>query len=90
MSTPSAPTEAAQEPSATRQRIAGFLLAVYKRGISPLLHPRSLTQCIYLPTCSEYAYAAVVRHGWLRGSWLALRRFARCNPFHTGGADPVP
>jgi len=39
---------------------------------------------------SEYAYVAVVRHGWLRGGWLALRRLARCHPFSKGGLDPVP
>lgn len=76
--------------AASRQRVAGVLLAGYKRVFSPLLHASALTQCKYLPTCSEYAYAAVVRHGWLHGGWLALRRLARCHPFAAGGADPVP
>lgn len=74
----------------SREKAAASLLWIYKRLLSPLIHPRSLTQCKYLPTCSEYAYVAVVRHGWLRGSWLALRRLARCHPFAAGGADPVP
>ena len=74
----------------TRERIAAALLAVYKRTLSPLLHAVSRTQCKYLPTCSDYAYAAIVRHGWRRGSWLALRRLARCHPFAKGGLDPVP
>ena len=55
-----------------------------------MLHAVSVSQCKYLPTCSEYAYVAVVRHGWLRGGWLALRRVARCHPFSKGGLDPVP
>jgi putative membrane protein insertion efficiency factor len=75
---------------AARARLARTLFAAYKRVISPLLHAVSPTQCKYLPTCSEYAYAAVVRHGWLRGSWLAMRRLARCHPFAKGGLDPVP
>ena len=62
----------------------------YKRVLSPVLHAVSVSQCKYLPTCSEYAYVAVVRHGWLRGGWLALRRLARCHPFSKGGLDPVP
>jgi uncharacterized protein len=62
----------------------------YKSVLSPILHAFSPTQCLYLPTCSEYAYIALVRFGVLKGSWLALRRFARCHPFAKGGLDPVP
>lgn len=81
-----------QDASATgaRERIARMLLVVYKRALSPALHSLGATQCRYLPTCSEYAYVAVVRRGWLRGGWLALRRLGRCHPFAEGGADPVP
>jgi putative membrane protein insertion efficiency factor len=74
----------------SRERTAAALLAAYKRTLSPLLQTLSRTQCKYLPTCSEYAYVAVVRHGWVRGSWLAVRRVARCHPFAAGGHDPVP
>lgn len=73
-----------------RERAAAMLLRFYKRALSPLLHVFLPTQCKFLPTCSDYAYVAVVRHGWVRGGWLALRRFARCSPFRAGGFDPVP
>lgn len=73
-----------------RERLASALLAAWKRGLSPLVHIFVTSQCKYLPTCSEYAYVAVVRHGWLRGSWLALGRVLRCNPWSHGGHDPVP
>jgi putative membrane protein insertion efficiency factor len=73
-----------------RERAAATILSFYKRVLSPLLRVFITTQCKFLPTCSEYAYVAVVRHGWLRGSWLALRRVARCHPFTSGGHDPVP
>jgi len=62
----------------------------YKSVLSPVLHAFSPSQCVYLPTCSEYAYVALVRFGFFRGSWLALRRFGRCHPFAKGGLDPVP
>ncbi len=61
-------------------------LRAYQFVISPLLGPR----CRFHPSCSEYAHEAVGIHGPLRGSWLALRRIARCHPWHPGGFDPVP
>lgn len=65
--------------------ILGFI-SFYREVISPLT-PKS---CRYLPTCSEYGYEAIQRYGILKGSWLLLRRIARCHPFCKGGFDPVP
>ena len=65
--------------------IALALLRFYKRWISPMLP----TACRFHPTCSEYAMDAIETYGALRGSWLAVRRLARCHPFHQGGFDPV-
>jgi putative membrane protein insertion efficiency factor len=62
------------------------LIAFYQRAISPALPPR----CRFYPTCSAYAAEAVARHGAARGSWLALRRLAKCAPWHPGGVDLVP
>lgn len=67
---------------------AGF--AVYKRVVSPLLHGLGVSRCIFLPTCSEYAYVAMLRHGWLRGGAMTAARIARCHPLSKGGFDPVP
>ena len=62
------------------------IIEVYRRGISPWLGPR----CRFVPTCSVYAQQAVGRYGVLRGGWMAVRRLARCHPWHPGGFDPVP
>ena len=70
-------------------RVADRLIAavrVYQRRISPT-RPAC---CHFAPTCSAYAVEALERHGARRGSWLTVRRLARCRPGAAGGSDPVP
>ena len=71
-------------------RVVRLAFRVYKSLLSPLIHAVSPSRCLYLPTCSEYAYVALVRFGLLRGSGMALRRLLRCHPWGKGGFDPVP
>ena len=59
-------------------------LRLYKRYVSPLL-PRA---CRFEPTCSQYAYEAILKYGPWRGSLRAAGRLLRCHPFHPGGVDP--
>ena len=65
-------------------------LLLYRRALSPMLHSMGFTDCRYTPTCSEYAEVALARFGVARGSWLAVKRIARCHPFSKGGLDNVP
>ena len=37
--------------------------------------------CRFEPSCSAYAAEAVMRHGALKGSWLAAHRLCRCGPW---------
>lgn len=46
--------------------------------------------CRHLPTCSEYGYEAIARHGLWPGGWMALFRVVRCGPGGTHGIDRVP
>jgi hypothetical protein len=76
-----------------RRLAVAFLSApihAYRYFISPLLAP----SCRFSPTCSAYALEALSRHGPFKGSWLALRRLARCHPIALLGGgqgyDPVP
>ena len=63
-----------------------WLIKIYQRYLSPFTAPT----CRFQPTCSAYADEALERYGPVRGSWLMLRRIARCQPFARHGYDPVP
>lgn len=71
------------------KKILLAIIRFYKKNISPLTKP----SCRYIPTCSQYAVEALEKYGAAKGSWLAVRRIARCHPFHRGDHDyydPVP
>jgi putative membrane protein insertion efficiency factor len=61
-------------------------IRAYQLLVSPVLPP----SCRFLPSCSDYAREAILRHGAWRGLALALRRLARCHPWGGSGWDPVP
>jgi len=63
-----------------------WLIQLYRRFLSPALAPR----CRFYPTCSAYCAEAIALHGAGRGTWLGLKRIARCHPFGGSGVDFVP
>jgi putative membrane protein insertion efficiency factor len=69
-----------------------FFIRVYQCTLSPLLRllcgPES--GCRFTPSCSRYFLEAVETHGLRRGTWLGLKRLARCQPWGGCGYDPVP
>ncbi|MBW2714501.1 MAG: membrane protein insertion efficiency factor YidD [Deltaproteobacteria bacterium] len=68
------------------KKIALRFLQLYRVLISPFLGPA----CRFEPSCSRYAAEAIEAFGLRRGSWLAIRRVARCHPLADSGYDPVP
>jgi uncharacterized protein len=70
----------------TAAALVALPIRAYQLLVSPLLPP----SCRFLPTCSEYACEAVLRHGAGRGLYLAVRRLLRCHPWGDSGWDPVP
>ena len=64
-------------------------IKIYKYLISPLIGP----SCRYFPTCSEYSIEALKTFGFIKGSFLSLKRILSCHPikFLGGGEgfDPV-
>ncbi len=67
-----------------------WLLLAFVRFYKVFLSPFLGGACKFYPTCSNYAYEAIARHGARRGMVLALKRLGRCRPFTQGGYDPVP
>ncbi|SHH42180.1 hypothetical protein SAMN05444003_3122 [Cognatiyoonia sediminum] len=46
--------------------------------------------CRYQPTCSAYSLEAYRKHGGIKGTYLTIRRIARCHPWGGSGIDNVP
>ena len=67
------------------RRLAIGLIKAYQYAISPLLG----SNCRFYPTCSSYAEEAFRRFGVLKGGYLTVLRIVKCQPFHSGGYDPV-
>ena len=63
-----------------------LLIQFYRKCISPLFPPC----CRYTPTCSQYVVEAITKYGPFKGTWLAIKRIARCHPWGGSGYDPVP
>jgi putative membrane protein insertion efficiency factor len=68
------------------RRIARGAVGAYRYTLSPLVG----FHCRHLPTCSEYADAALDRFGLWAGGWMTLARLLRCHPYGTSGLDFVP
>lgn len=67
-------------------RLLVVMIRLYQMGISPYLGDN----CRFTPTCSQYAIDAIRVHGAIVGMGYALWRLLRCQPFCSGGWDPVP
>ena len=68
------------------KRIALGLIRFYQLTISQVTSP----SCRFVPSCSQYTFEAIEKHGLFRGVWMGGKRLFRCHPFNSGGFDPVP
>lgn len=62
-----------------------FLIIFYQKTFSKFTQPR----CRFYPSCSSYAIQAIEKKGLIKGGLLAFIRILRCNPFSSGGYDPL-
>ena len=67
-----------------------LIIKFYKYFISPYF----LSNCRYLPTCSDYFIDCLKLNGVLKGSFLGIKRILRCHPIKflggRSGYDPAP
>ena len=63
-----------------------FLIRVYQKTFSRALPGNT---CRFYPTCSHYGYQAIYKYGLIKGGAMASWRVFRCQPFFSGGYDPV-
>ena len=65
------------------------IIKFYQYIISPYLG----NNCRYIPTCSEYFIDSLKEFGFLKGSFLGLKRILSCHPIKIlgggEGLDPV-
>ena len=65
------------------------IIKFYQYIVSPYLG----SNCRYLPTCSEYFIDSIKEFGFLKGTFLGLKRILSCHPIKIlgggEGLDPV-
>ncbi|MDD5530280.1 MAG: membrane protein insertion efficiency factor YidD [bacterium] len=68
------------------RKIFIFFIKTYHTYFSPFL----IHSCKFHPTCSVYTIEAIEKYGVLKGFTFGIWRILKCNPWHSGGCDPVP
>ena len=73
----------------SRRSVLARLAIAAVRAYCKYMSPHMLPVCRFVPSCSQYAEEALLRHGFLRGLWLTVLRLGRCTPLSQPGVDPV-
>ncbi len=66
------------------------ILLIYQKFFSPFFTVYLGINCRYYPSCSEYAKEVISEWGVIKGGYLTLKRFLKCNPLFRGGVDLPP
>ncbi len=76
------------------KKLAILLINLYQRTLSPdhgflrSKYPHGF--CRHYPSCSQYTKEAIEKFGLVRGSFLGVKRIAKCNPWTKPKVDLVP
>ena len=62
-----------------------FLIKIYQKIPGPW-HG----YCKHLPTCSNYAIGVLKEFGFIKGTYLSIKRILKCNYWNKGWYDPIP
>ena len=65
-------------------------LVILIRGYQIIISPLLGSNCRFMPTCSEYALESLKAHGFIKGTYLTVKRIGKCHPWGSHGYDPVP
>ena len=67
-------------------KVAFHIVLFYRKYISGSLNK----SCRFNPSCSVYSLEALRVYGFLKGSFLTVKRLLSCHPLGGEGYDPVP
>ena len=62
-----------------------YLIKIYQKIPGPWHN-----NCKFQPTCSNYAIGVLTDFGFFKVIYLMIKRILRCNPWNSGGYDPIP
>ena len=64
------------------------LLVLIIIGYQRLVSPYFPSSCRFDPTCSYYAKEAIQTHGVFKGTYISVKRIAKCHPIKLlGGSE---
>ncbi|AIL65076.1 Putative membrane protein insertion efficiency factor [Rickettsiales bacterium Ac37b] len=63
-----------------------LIIKIYQLIFSSIMKP----SCRFAPSCSEYAYEALIQHNLYVATKLIFLRIIKCHPWGESGFDPVP
>lgn len=67
------------------KKVTLIAFTIYNKIVSPIIKQivGVNNSCRFYPTCSEYAKISIEKEGFLKGSYKAIVRLLKCQPFYS-------